>query len=154
MHHGLVFTDADGFLRGWIEPTDADPSVWNLHLMPGHEYPQGHGPAVQERSSRSQRLRAQCRQVIKSATPHRAHREIDMDGAEWVGGILILLVVVWGAIASDSDTPLTPRRSVFRRHAWEMVLRAEEREGVRHGRQRPNRRDDNQEPQAKWSNRR
>src|SRR5207244_2946944 len=24
LHYGLVFEDADGFLTGWIEPTDAD----------------------------------------------------------------------------------------------------------------------------------
>jgi hypothetical protein len=31
-------------LRGWIEPTDDDPAVWDLHLMPGETYPQGHAP--------------------------------------------------------------------------------------------------------------
>lgn len=77
-----------------------------------------------------------------------------MDAAEWVSGVLMLLVVVWGAVASDSDTPLTPRRSVLRRRAWEMMLRAEEREGVRPSRHPPGRHDDRPEPQAKWSNRR
>jgi hypothetical protein len=42
---GLVFEDADSFLSGWIEPTENDPSVWDLHLMPGHSYPPGHSPA-------------------------------------------------------------------------------------------------------------
>ena len=42
--YGLVFADDGGLLRGWIEPTDDDPSRWDLHLLPGHEYPKGHGP--------------------------------------------------------------------------------------------------------------
>jgi hypothetical protein len=42
--HGLVFEDTHGMLHGWIDPTDEDPSAWNLHLMPGREYPRGHGP--------------------------------------------------------------------------------------------------------------
>lgn len=42
VHYGLAFEDADGFLKGWIEPTDNDPSVWDLHLMPGEPYPPGH----------------------------------------------------------------------------------------------------------------
>jgi hypothetical protein len=44
VHYRLVFEDDDGFLRGWIEPTDDDPSVWDLQLMPGEPYPQGHAP--------------------------------------------------------------------------------------------------------------
>jgi hypothetical protein len=44
IHFGLVFDDADGFLKGWIEPSDDDPSIWDLHLMPGVAYPRGHEP--------------------------------------------------------------------------------------------------------------
>ena len=44
VHYGLVFDDGEGFLRGWIEPTDANNAVWDLHLMPGHDYPKGHDP--------------------------------------------------------------------------------------------------------------
>ncbi len=43
-HFGLVFVDPEGYLRGWIEPSDADPHVWDLHLMPGQDYPPGHAP--------------------------------------------------------------------------------------------------------------
>jgi hypothetical protein len=46
VHHGLIFEDPDGFLRGWMEPTDSDPSVWDLHLMPGQRYPKGHAPRI------------------------------------------------------------------------------------------------------------
>jgi hypothetical protein len=46
VHYGLVFEDPDGFLRGWIEPTDGDPSVWDLQLMPGQPYPDGHTPRI------------------------------------------------------------------------------------------------------------
>ena len=35
----------EGTLTGWIEPAAADPSLWQLHLMPGHSYPPGHEPA-------------------------------------------------------------------------------------------------------------
>jgi hypothetical protein len=43
-HFGLTFTDRDGNLRGWIEPTNDDPSTWDLLLLPGYEYPPGHQP--------------------------------------------------------------------------------------------------------------
>jgi hypothetical protein len=35
---------SEDVLRGWFEPTDDDPSVWDLHLMPGELYPPGHAP--------------------------------------------------------------------------------------------------------------
>jgi hypothetical protein len=46
---GLVFA-AQGSepgswkLAGWIEPTDADHSLWHLHKLPGDLYPAGHEP--------------------------------------------------------------------------------------------------------------
>jgi hypothetical protein len=45
VHFGLFFETPDGFLKGWIEPTEDDASVWDLHLMPGELYPAGHAPA-------------------------------------------------------------------------------------------------------------
>ena len=47
-HFGLIFVDADGFLRGWIDPTPENPGVWDLHLMPGERYPDGHEPRTGE----------------------------------------------------------------------------------------------------------
>jgi hypothetical protein len=44
--YNLVFVDDNGNLRGWIDPTHRDKRSWNLHLMPGHEYPGGHEPAA------------------------------------------------------------------------------------------------------------
>ena len=41
--YNVVIWDRD-ILRGWFEPADADPSVWDLHLMPGELYPPGHAP--------------------------------------------------------------------------------------------------------------
>jgi hypothetical protein len=41
----LVFIGPGGTLRGWIDPADRDPSLWELHLMPGIAYPPGHGPS-------------------------------------------------------------------------------------------------------------
>jgi len=46
LHYGLVFVDPNGLLRGWIEPTENDPTVWDLHLMPGQPYPTGPAPAA------------------------------------------------------------------------------------------------------------
>lgn len=43
-HFGLVFIDADSYIRGWIEPTDNDPAIWDLFLMRGYPYPPGHEP--------------------------------------------------------------------------------------------------------------
>ena len=43
-HFGLVFIDADSYLRGWIEPNDDNHEVWDLILMPGYPYPPGHEP--------------------------------------------------------------------------------------------------------------
>lgn len=44
--YGLTFVDDVGRLRGWIEPSDDDPTRWDLHLMPGYGYPPGHSPSV------------------------------------------------------------------------------------------------------------
>lgn len=40
----LTFRDRDGMLIGWIEPNDAAPRLWDLHLFPGRGYPPGHEP--------------------------------------------------------------------------------------------------------------
>lgn len=42
--YGLVFVDSRMILTGWIEPTDRDPSTWDLFLMPAKLYPPGHAP--------------------------------------------------------------------------------------------------------------
>jgi hypothetical protein len=41
-HHGLVFSDDMGFLKGWIVPSENDPSLWKLCVMPGFAAPPGH----------------------------------------------------------------------------------------------------------------
>jgi hypothetical protein len=41
---GLIFRGQDGCLKGWIEPTDDDQSLWDLFLMPGYVYPPGSEP--------------------------------------------------------------------------------------------------------------
>ncbi len=50
---GLVFVGPDSDsehwkLTGWIEPTDQNQSVWNLHKLPGDLHPPGHEPTVSE----------------------------------------------------------------------------------------------------------
>jgi len=40
----LTFRDRDGMLIGWVEPNDAEPRLWDLHLFPGRDYPPGHEP--------------------------------------------------------------------------------------------------------------
>ncbi len=62
---GLVFEDDDGFLRGWIEPTDGDPSVWDLHLMPGEKYPPGHEPAADGREPSAAGRRRGSRPAVR-----------------------------------------------------------------------------------------
>ena len=51
-HYGLVFADDMGFLKGWIVPSDDDPALWRLCVMPGFCAPPGHdepiGPATIE----------------------------------------------------------------------------------------------------------
>jgi hypothetical protein len=42
-HFGLIFV-RENTLQGWIDPRDADPTTWDLHLMPGVLYPPGHEP--------------------------------------------------------------------------------------------------------------
>ena len=42
-HHGLVFSDDMGFLKGWIGSSDNDPALWKLCVMPGFAAPPGHG---------------------------------------------------------------------------------------------------------------
>jgi hypothetical protein len=74
----------------------------------------------------------------------------------WIISVPMLILVLVSAIGPDDDSPLNPRRKVFVRHAWEKMLREEEREGVRsaRGRTPPDGRSDPPEPQAKWSDRR
>jgi hypothetical protein len=40
---GLIFCRW-GVVAGWVEPTDEDQSVWDVHLLPGECYPPGHEP--------------------------------------------------------------------------------------------------------------
>ena len=74
----------------------------------------------------------------------------------WITGVVLLIPVLLAAAAPGEDPPLDPRRKTIRRDAWEMMLRAEEREGVREprGGRQSNHPDDQRDPQAKWSNRR
>jgi hypothetical protein len=74
----------------------------------------------------------------------------------WIISVPILILIVVSAIGPVDEPPLTPRKKVLIRHAWEKMLREEEREGVRRARGRtpPNRHDERPEPQAKWSDRR
>jgi hypothetical protein len=41
-HYGLVFSDDMGFLKGWIVPSDEEPALWRLCVMPGFAAPPGH----------------------------------------------------------------------------------------------------------------
>lgn len=45
---GLALRDGKGVLTGWIEPSDPDPHLWELHLLPGRAYPPGHEPRAEE----------------------------------------------------------------------------------------------------------
>jgi hypothetical protein len=45
-HYGLVFSDDMGFLKGWIVPSDNDPTLWKLCVMPGFAAPPGHAESA------------------------------------------------------------------------------------------------------------
>jgi hypothetical protein len=79
-----------------------------------------------------------------------------MGAAGWIIAIPMLVVVLLAAFGPDDDAPTTPRRAVYRRHAWSKMLREEEREGVREPRSGTSRSraGHGAEPQAKWSDRR
>jgi hypothetical protein len=79
-----------------------------------------------------------------------------MSAADWIITIPMLILVLLPAFSSDDEGPLTPRRSVYRRHAWAKMRREEEREGVQDPRIPPAARGASRrtEPQAKWSDRR
>jgi hypothetical protein len=34
-------------LIGCVEPNDAEPRLWDLHLFPGRGYPPGHQPQIE-----------------------------------------------------------------------------------------------------------
>ena len=63
--YGLAFEDARGSVRGWIDPTDANPAAWNLHLMPGNDYPKGHNPA-DRRDNQASKGRLRLRAIMWS----------------------------------------------------------------------------------------
>lgn len=80
----------------------------------------------------------------------------EVSAVDWIIGIILLIPVLLAASASGDDTPIDPREKILRRHAWEKMVREEEREGVRPPRDGATipRDSDRPEPQAKWSNRR
>ena len=79
-----------------------------------------------------------------------------MSVEDWIIGIVLLIPVLLGAVAGGDETPAFPSKRALRRHAWEKMIREEEREGVRETRGTSQREGPRvgPEPQAKWSDRR
>jgi hypothetical protein len=38
----LTCRGRNGMLIGWLEPNDTDQHLWDVHLLPGREYPPRH----------------------------------------------------------------------------------------------------------------